>query len=76
MSKYAELDALLLESIRTGRDTFGSLCRGSTGELADKLAVEFGLPCCSGDRVVDRRLQSLRKRGLISFSRSRWCLAE
>lgn len=71
MSKYAELDALLMQSIRDGRDTFGSLCRGS----ADKLAVEFGLPRSSGDRVVDRRLQSLRKRGLISFSKSRWSLA-
>lgn len=70
MAKYAELDALILAHIRNGRDTFGSLTRGETGAMAYKAGYPSGV-----DRTIDRRLQSLRKRGLIRFGGGRWHLA-
>ena len=70
MSKYEELDALIVESIRNGRDTFGQLCGGKTGALATQFSW------MDADRVIDRRLQALRKRGLIRFSGGRWHSAE
>ena len=66
MSKYEELDALIVESIRSGRDTFGLLCGRKTGELASKLSPN------EPDRVIDRRLQALRKRGVIRFAGTCW----
>lgn len=71
MTKYAELDTAILDSIQRGRDTFGALTVGATGAMADRLATATG-----GDRVIDRRLQSLRKRGLIRFAGLRWQLVE
>lgn len=71
MTKYAELDTAILDSIQRGCDTFGALTVGATGVMADRLATATG-----GDRVIDRRLQSLRKRGLIRFAGLRWQLVE
>ena len=70
MSKYRELDALIVQSIRNGRDTFGQLCGGKTGALASNFSVY------ESDRVIDRRLQSLRKRGAIRFTGKHWVNVE
>ena len=72
MSKYIELDSMIVQSIRNGRDRFFVLCCGPTGRLADTLAGSDGWGRRSGDRVIDRRLQALRKRGQIRFSGGRW----
>lgn len=73
MSKYAELDAAILESIKGGRDTFVSLFRGTTGALANQFAANANTEV---DRVIDRRLQAIRKRGLIRFAAMRWHIVE
>lgn len=65
MSKYENLDALILERISDGPKTFHELLLGRNGLEKDCQKYESG----AGDafRVLDRRLQALRKKGLITF---------
>lgn len=66
MSKYTEFDAKVLELIGTGTDTFTGLsCR----------LAEAAKPFTTGQptwRVVDRRLQALRKAGKIRYAKGVW----
>lgn len=57
---YTEADALILQRIAAGVTTFSSLWSGS--------GMQY--------RAVDRRLQSLRKRGLIRFHKGHWHLTD
>lgn len=64
MSKYAELDSKILSLIQNGCDTFQS--------LSTRLGVEAQeIPGVSGEgwRIIDRRLQALRKAGKVSAAR-------
>lgn len=64
MSKYNDLDAKMLHLINNGCDTFGS--------LITRLAAEAeAIPGAAGEgwRIIDRRLQSLRKSGKIACKR-------
>lgn len=64
---YAEFDAKLLERIRTRAANFTQL---STYMNADAQAIVSTSGDGKGDafRVTDRRLQALRRRGLIKYS--------
>lgn len=65
-SKSAQLDAKLLELIGRGTGVFGAIAaQKDVIALAEPLTTEKSEPW----RIVDRRLQALRKAGKISFSR-------
>lgn len=78
MNDYTELDAAITQEIKAGRASFTAL----STKLKD-LATPF-----AGDqkkfhptppwRVIDRRLQALRKKGVITYSRAdgRWHLVQ
>ncbi|NGR09342.1 hypothetical protein G5B41_17520 [bacterium SGD-2] len=67
-SKYKEFDALLLSEIRSGNDTFSAMQTAKVREAAELFSArpyeEF--------RVIDRRLQALRKAGAITYAGGRW----
>lgn len=67
MGKYHEYDAQLVSLIRGGCNTFDLLSRRTKNE-AVKLEPD---PYKDYGRVTDRRLQALRKSGLIAYCRSR-----
>lgn len=66
MSKYAEFDAELLSRIEQGDATFSELAH-----LLSTKAKPFALGQLTW-RVVDRRLQVLRKAGKIRYVNSEW----
>ncbi|MFA7557199.1 MAG: hypothetical protein WCZ20_05300 [Hydrogenophaga sp.] len=73
MSKYAEIDDLILKAIGAGRNTFCALLSGpavrQAAAAADSQAEDW--------RVVDRRLQALRKKGAITYIRAAgWSLVK
>jgi hypothetical protein len=63
--KYDELDDAILHAIRCGKDKFyiNAVCE----EKAKPHSVRG-----ASFRVVDRRLQALRKRGLIKYWDGKW----
>lgn len=77
--KYEEFDKKLLREIAAGRSNFAQLCSALRAD-----AVPFQLAPGSKTeapvyRVVERRLQALRKRGVIFHSAARggfWSLAD
>lgn len=66
MSKYAEFDAEMLRLINGGCDTATNLTV-RLRDLAEKVDSET-----EPYRVVDRRLQYLRKKGEIMYYNKRW----
>lgn len=66
MSKYAEFDTELLRLIRNGCNTATNLTV-RLRDLAEKVDVNT-----EPYRVVDRRLQYLRKKGEILYRNQRW----
>jgi hypothetical protein len=70
MSQYATYDVELLKLIQDGVDQFYRL-DAKLRHLGDQVNPRVG-----GYRVLDRRLQSLRKRGVIYFEDNRWHLTE
>lgn len=71
MKDYTELDAAIVAQILAGCGSFTAM----SSALADKAKPH----CANGKspfgdtptwRVVDRRLQALRKKGVISYSRT------
>lgn len=70
-NKYAQLDAKLLELIRSGADAFNVLV---VRRDINELAAPHETATTEAWRVVDRRLQALRKAGKIAFRRDaqRW----
>lgn len=75
---YTELDASILEQIGNGHDTFVKL-RAVLEPMAVKFVSAPGPSPQAGHvppwRAIDRRLQAMRKKGLLSFDRvsGRWC---
>ncbi|WP_432367067.1 hypothetical protein ACRG00_15905 [Cronobacter sakazakii] len=69
MDKYSDLDTLILNSIGAAPKTFSDIYYGVDRDQKDvrqaciELAGKDGAPT----RVLDRRLQALRKKGLIVF---------
>lgn len=76
MSKYDALDKLILDAVTAGAQSFGEIESTDAGVEAKRLYAEDpkGKPPF---RHIDSRLQALRKKGLIEFSRSSgWKLGE
>jgi len=67
MTDYIEFDAKLIERITTRPATFTQLSTYMNAD-AEFIAQLNGKPQSEAFRVTDRRLQALRKRGLISYS--------
>jgi len=63
-NKYADFDAKMLGVIKAKRSTYRSLCAQLESE-AQALSSKPG----ESWRVIDRRLQALRKAGKIFFER-------
>lgn len=75
---YTAFDAQLLELIRKGRDTFTQL-------EGHKPLIEMAKPFCIAVRsryaqeqyrIIDRRLQALRKAGKIEYHSGKWHIVE
>lgn len=71
MSKYAELDEMILSSVSTIPKSFSDIYFGAERGSPDISKVCQGMVAGKEEpaRVLDRRLQSLRKRGLIFFAK-------
>lgn len=74
MSKYSDFDQLVLDEIRSGRQTFAEMQTRQVMRLAEDLAVPDRWNNKAPDRVLDRRLQALRKAGKIAHIAGRWHL--
>ena len=66
-SKYDQLDGAILARIASGVTTYYEICR-RVEHLSKPHAIRYW------DRVVDRRLQCLRKHGLIRYVDKHWTL--
>lgn len=73
---YTALDAAIIKGIEAGAVTFAALV---------SLVKELAKPHTEGTRspfptppgrVVDRRLQALRKRGVLSFGKGKWSISK
>lgn len=72
MSKtdYSVIDGLIIQKISKGANTFMKIDNGDVYREAHRLQDETKSPAF---RIIDRRLQSLRKRGLISYTtKDKW----
>lgn len=67
---YQELDAAILKEIGQGNAKFEGLTQALNG-MAQRHCE--GLRDAVAWRVIDRRLQALRKKNLIEFSKSKGC---
>lgn len=74
MSKYAELDEMILSSVGSRPKSFSDIYFGSERGTPDISKVCKGMTTGKEEpaRILDRRLQALRKRGLIFFAKG-WC---
>ena len=70
--KFTQVDQLIIDQIRAGKKTFQALQAPSVMAAAETLRAD-----APAWRVVDRRLQALRKRGLIEWNaRNGWSIVE
>ncbi len=70
-TKYDELDALILSRIGNTPKTFSDLFGGAITAECDKIS-EKGYGLVEAFRILDRRLQALRKKGLIASTGKGW----
>lgn len=75
MSMYDKLDALIIERVKErGAVKLIPLSGGNVAKEATALANDTGR---EDFRIIDGRLQALRKRGLLRYDSKRgWALAE
>lgn len=71
MTKYGKLDSLILSSIKAGRTQFNQIFAGAVQDECERIAKAEGTARSRWGvdpfRVMDRRLQALRKAGKIRF---------
>lgn len=71
---YDRLDELILARIRAGFKTFALILaagvRGEAKRLEVLINSDSARDQVTMDRLVDRRLQALRKRGAITYTRA------
>ncbi|RQZ89933.1 hypothetical protein DF053_08800 [Burkholderia cepacia] len=76
MSKFQKLDALILASIDDNPKKFVAVNTGAVREESERLAREECRPTTFGEvvgwRIVDRRLQAVRKTGKIRSTSKGW----
>lgn len=68
---YIELDARIVAAIGDGAETFSQIFQ-RTKVLALPLTKADRWGKRNSDRLVDRRLQVLRKAGLIAYMQGKW----
>jgi hypothetical protein len=68
---YATLDDQILEAVRLGARDFAAISSRCAAER-DRLARLLGTPPDLAFRLVDRRLQALKRRGLIEHRGGGW----
>lgn len=71
---YTELDAAILHELSASRLTAATIC-ARVVRISEPLATPDRWGDRAGWRVVDRRLQALRKSGAIETRNQRWQLA-
>lgn len=62
MNKYEKLDQMILDKLNDNPQPFYHIHSGEINDECEKLSPH----CYEGFRVLDRRLQALRKKGLIA----------
>ncbi|HDR9153838.1 TPA: hypothetical protein QDB05_000258 [Burkholderia vietnamiensis] len=76
MSKYEKLDALIVGVIDESPKKFSSINTGAVRMESDRLGREECRPTTFGEvvgwRIVERRLQALRKDGKIRSTTKGW----
>ena len=75
MTKYEHLDRLITQQIARGKRTFTQLICTPAWTEAVRIDGECGRQP-GPDRIIGRRLQSLRKRRLIEYSKGAWRIVE
>ncbi|KVG13452.1 hypothetical protein WJ24_03665 [Burkholderia vietnamiensis] len=79
MSKYKKLDELIVASIDDTPKKFAAVNTGAVREESERLAREECRPTTFGEvvgwRIVDRRLQAVRKSGRIRSTSKGWVRA-
>lgn len=66
LKSHEEVDEAILSLIVEGRTNFTEILGGIYSPLLD----------VGGYRHVDRRIQALRKKGLIQYTKKAWALAQ
>lgn len=76
MSKYKKLDDLIVASIDDTPKKFAAVNTGAVREESERLAREECRPTTFGEvvgwRIVERRLQAVRKAGKIRSTSAGW----
>lgn len=75
MSKFTDFDVLLIGQIRDGNSTFAKLQNATLLAAAAPFAADNRRGDDTRWRVIDRRLQALRKQGHIRFEGGAWVIA-
>lgn len=65
MAKYDELDSMIIKRIAKSRCSFSYIFRGDVKKACD-----------DNFRILDRRLQALRKKGLICWIDGGWFVVD
>ncbi|WP_394551536.1 hypothetical protein C1N58_12515 [Pantoea sp. SGAir0180] len=69
---YTYLDMLIQESVASGNNTFAKIDSGDVHNQSKLLEQEIK---SEAFRIIDRRLQALRKKGLIKHSKAeKWTI--
>lgn len=66
---YSLFDNALVATVRAGKTQFHQINAGRTLEFANKLAGKDHRGDALGWRLIDRRLQALRKAGRLAYDR-------
>ena len=64
MSQYDKLDSLIVEAIKEGRNSLRNI---NSRSVFDEALRIYSITKRNTDRIVDGRLQALRRRGLIVY---------
>lgn len=80
MSQYDKIDHLIVEAIKSGASKFEAINAGAVNGEAERLHLEDrkvrGPNAKPPLRIIDSRLQALRKRGLIEHAKGRGWIAK
>ncbi len=75
MTKYEHIDRLITQQIARGNRTLTQLIGTPAWTEAKRIDGEYARQP-GPDRIMDRRLQALRKRRLIEYSKGAWRIVE
>ncbi len=67
MTDYTDIDGMIVRKIQRGARTFAAIDGGEVYNEANRLHELTGSPAF---RIIDRRLQALRKKGVIQYTTS------